>query len=112
MDQNTIPALFWMVIIFGLSVLLGLILYYLAMLLKDSRETVKEVTKTVSKSNKLLDEVDEVVVDAKESVKLFKETATEINKSIVMPVRSIGSVLYTISGFLNGLTSRDTDGDE
>jgi cell division protein FtsB len=106
MDNNQIPALFWMVIITGLSSLLGLILFYCAMLLKDTRSTVQELTKTVAKSNKLLDEVDDVVITAKESVSLLKDTATEINRSVVAPVRSLGSVLHTLSGFVEGFRGK------
>lgn len=102
MSNNEIPALFWMVIITGLSSLFGLILFYIAMLLKDTRSTVQEVTKTVEKSNNILDEVEGVVTTARESVSLLKDTASEINRSIVTPVRSIGSILHTLSGFLDG----------
>ncbi|MCA9376897.1 hypothetical protein H6763_02910 [Candidatus Nomurabacteria bacterium] len=100
--DNQIPAVFWMVVISGLSILLGMILYYLAMILREATNTMSEVTKTVQKSNVLLDDAAEVVSVAKTSAKKLEETVDEVNKAIIVPVRSIGSVLHTVSGFIEG----------
>lgn len=100
--ENEIPALFWMVIITGLSVLLGMILYYLAMILKEARNTMGEVTKTVQKSNVLLDDAAEVVSVAKSSAKKLEGTVDEVNQAVVQPLRTIGSALHAVSGFIGG----------
>lgn len=41
--MSEIPSWFWMVIIAGLSAMLGMILFYLGMLLRESMLTVKEL---------------------------------------------------------------------
>ena len=100
--ENEIPAIFWMVIISGLSVLLGLILYYFAMILREATNTMSEVTKTVQKSNLLLDDAAEVVSVAKTSAKKLEGTVDTMNEAVLVPLKSIGSVLHTLSGFISG----------
>jgi hypothetical protein len=66
--MNEIPAIYWMIVIGGLSVMFGLILYYVAMLFKETsltvattREVVSDSRSLVQNSNKLLEQANEIV---------------------------------------------------
>ncbi len=72
------------------------ILFELGMLIKDSRGVVTETKETLKKTNKILE-------DAQEIVNTARATVEEVNQSIVTPVRAIGGVLANIFSFLQGL---------
>lgn len=103
MNFEEIPAIFWMIVISCLSALFGMVLYYLAMSLKESNNTMKEVTITVQKTNKILDETDEILKETREVIEQTKMVVEEVNQTIVVPARSVGSVLTGIAGFFQGL---------
>ena len=93
---DTIPAIYWMIII-GLPVaFFTFILFELGMLIKDSRGIVVEAKETVSKTNVIL-------TDAQEIVSQARATVNEVNEAIVTPIKSIGGVLASVAGFINGL---------
>jgi uncharacterized protein YoxC len=93
---DTIPSIYWMIIIGVPVIFFTFILYQLGMLIKDSRGVVVEAKETLKKSNKILD-------DAQEIVNTARATVEEINTAIVTPVRAIGGVLANISAFIQGL---------
>lgn len=104
--METIPPIFWMIIIvvgvgFG-----SLVLYEIAMLIKESKEAVRdsrtiivESQKTVEKANNMLDEVQEIVINV-------KDTVSEISSTIISPVRKIGGMLTVASSFVEGVTGK------
>lgn len=100
---DTIPAIYWMVII-GIPVgFFTFILYQLGMIIKDSREVVrtsskllKETEVTVSKANLILDDVQEMISTT-------KSTVNEINKTVIIPVRGIAQAVTAASAFVSGL---------
>lgn len=100
---DTIPAIYWMIII-GIPVaFFTFILYQIGMIIRDSREVVKssseilkETEKTVTKANAILDDVQEMITTTKSTVK-------EVNQSIITPVRGIGKALAGVSSFISGL---------
>ena len=93
---ETIPAIYWMIIISIPVAFLTFVLFELAMLIKDSRKLVLETKETINKANKILD-------DAQEIVTTTKSTVDEVRTTIITPIRSIGNVVSSVSGFINGL---------
>jgi hypothetical protein len=93
---ETIPSIYWMIIIAVPVAFLTFIFFELGMLLKDSRNVVVEAKETLKKTNKVLD-------DAQEIVNTVKSTVNEVNQAVVTPIRTIGSVLASITGFIQGL---------
>ncbi len=100
--METIPSIYWMIIISIITGFLCLIFYYLAMLLKESKETVIEVRETVKKSNQIMDEANEIIRTAKKAVNIAENIVKEVETQIIFPVRTIGGIFQTISGFLEG----------
>jgi uncharacterized protein YoxC len=93
---ETIPSVYWMIIIALPVAFFTFILYELGMLIRESRGVVKESQITLKKTNKILD-------DAQEIVSTAKSTVNEVNQAIITPVRTIGSLLANISAFIQGL---------
>lgn len=97
--MDTIPSVYWMVIITVLVGFVCFVLYQLGVLLMESKNTVVEARKAISKLNPLLDDVTDIVATA-------KDTVYEVNKLIIRPVRKISSVLSVASGFMEGITKK------
>ena len=93
---ETIPAIYWMIIIAIPVGFFTFILFQMGMFIKDSRGLVIEAQETVSKTNTIL-------IDAQEIVTTAKSTVNEVNEAILTPIKSIGGVLSGIAGFINGL---------
>lgn len=89
--MQTIPPIYWMIIVAIVVGFICFVLYELGMLLKDSRKTlqnVEEITGTV------------------------KGTVNEVNDMIIKPIRGIGSGISAISGFMSGLKGETVEDEE
>jgi hypothetical protein len=95
---DTIPSIYWMIIIGVLVAFLTFILYQLGMLIKDTREVLVETKETLKKTN-------EIIEDAQKIVSITKATVEEVNETIITPVRAIDGVLSNISAFIQGFKS-------
>ncbi|HVX93161.1 MAG TPA: hypothetical protein VHA74_03565 [Candidatus Dojkabacteria bacterium] len=96
--METIPATFWMVIISALTALVCLILYYVAMLVKETTGTMVEVKNTIIDSRKLIQNSNAIVEDVRVSVDSIKGTVKEVNQSILGPVKAIAKLMNSIFG--------------
>ncbi len=112
--METIPAQYWMVIIGALSALLGLILYYVAMFLKESTKTVVEVRGVVKESKEVLQKTNAIVDDAGIIVSSFKEVSNGIQTSlsetvdsILTPLQKLGSVISALIELLIEMVTPD-----
>jgi hypothetical protein len=93
---ETIPSIYWMIII-GIPVgFFTFILFEIGMFIKDSRGIVTETKETLQKTNKILEDAQDIVGTA-------KATVYEVNQAVITPVRSIGRMLSTVAAFLDGL---------
>lgn len=97
--METIPAEYWMVIIAILTGFICFVLYQLAILIKESRNTVVEARKVISTVNPLLDDVTDIVGTV-------KDTVYEVNDLVLRPVKKISSILSVASGFIEGVTKK------
>jgi len=107
--METIPPVFWMILISFVTVFFCLILYYIAMLFKETSQTVAEVKGIVKESKgmiknieKILDESSEIVGAAKRTTLMIEGTIGEVKDHIIEPVKKIGGVFSMISGFFDG----------
>lgn len=100
MNTNTIPALYWMIVIGVLSGMFTLILYYIAMLIKEATNTLKEVKSTIQDSReiirgtkKIVDDTSEIVSELKGSLGNIKNTIDEFNDVLTLPIKSVSSII-------------------
>jgi len=94
--MQEIPSVFWMVIISVMTLFFCFVLYQLAMLLKESKNTIVGLQKTVDDINGITSELSGIV----DSIK------TPVNQ-IVGVVQKVSSVISVASGIVDGFKSRD-----
>jgi uncharacterized membrane protein len=82
-----------MVIITWLAAMFGLILFYVAMVMKETASTVGATREVIVTSNKLVQESGEMVSNLNATTRIVKETAEEVSQNIVGPIKTIGTFL-------------------
>ncbi len=114
--MGSIPAIYWMVVIGVLTGLFGLILYYIAMFVRESTGTMSEVKGTLSDSRKLIqasgkvvEEAHSIVAGVKGSIDNIRGTVDEVTDSFLRPISRLteilNSVIDYILSFLDGNSS-------
>ncbi|MGI5897765.1 MAG: hypothetical protein ACOX6Q_01230 [Candidatus Dojkabacteria bacterium] len=93
--METVPPIFWMIIVSILTIMLCVVLYYLAMLLKESRDTVSKT--------------EPIIKDLQTSITSITETLNEINTLIIKPVRGIGAAISVVNGIITGIKKDTTE---
>jgi len=104
--METIPAIYWMIIIGVLVGFVCFVLYQFAMLLKESKHAVTDSRKILHEAVKTVDMANSLLADVAEIVNKAKGTVNEVNSAIIAPIRKISSLLSAISGFAEGVTSK------
>lgn len=97
--METIPSVYWMIIIGIVVAFICLVLYQFAMLLKESKDTVKETRDILAEAQKAIESANEILTTV-------KGTVTEVNNAIIGPIRKISSVLGVVGSFVEGMKSR------
>jgi hypothetical protein len=108
--MDTIPPMYWMILIAFFTIFVCLILYYIAMLFKETSQTVSEVKEIVRESKgmvknieKILEESTEIVGAAKRTTLMVEDTVMEAKEYIILPIKKIGGILSMAAGFFDGL---------
>jgi len=96
--MEEIPAIFWMLIVGILVVFVCYVLYQLAMLLKESRDSIKGVNKAVEDINNIVSEVNGIIDTVKTPV-----------LQITSALHGISAVASVISGIVEGFKSGEED---
>lgn len=87
-----------MVVVGALAVMLCLILYYFAMLLREATATVGETRKTVATMNSILEEVSVVVADVKKTIAAVATTVDNLNNVVRKPILRLGALVDRFIG--------------
>jgi hypothetical protein len=105
--MDSIPPLFWMFIITLLSVGFFMILFYVAMAVRESVNTLKESTGVLREVKDIVRETKTIVSDIQlitGSVRKGMEKLTgvvdTINNSLVKPIKAIGQFFGFVTSFL------------
>jgi hypothetical protein len=101
--METIPATYWMVIIGAVTILFCLVLYYIAMLIKESRDAVKDSRSIIKNADAITRQTALIVDDVQDTVTMLKGTVTSINDTVLVPIKKIGSIVTILGDFLEGL---------
>lgn len=104
--MESIPSLFWMIIIGLFTGFICFVLYHLAMLLRESRNAVSETKKIVIDAGETLKTVNSIVNDINEVIGTVKGTVYQVNNAVLIPLRKITSIMGIASGFIDGVTSK------
>jgi uncharacterized protein YoxC len=111
--MDTIPPVFWMIIIAFVTIFFCLILYYIAMLFKETSQTVSEVKKVVRDSRgmiknieKIVEETTEIIGAVKRTTLMIENTAGEVKEQIITPIKRVGGILASVAGFLGSFRKK------
>lgn len=97
--MGEIPSMYWMILIGAVAGFFCFVLYQMGMLIRDSRDIVKNTEETVKVLNGIVKDADEIVAE-------LKGTVFEINRVVLVPVRKISSVFGVVSGLAEGMGSK------
>ena len=92
-----------MVIIGVGTFMLCLVLYYIAMLIKESRDAVKDSRAIIKNADQITKQAALIVDDMQETVTVLKGTVLSINETVLVPIKKIGSAITIVGDFLEGL---------
>lgn len=95
--MDGIPAEFWMVIISVITLFLVFIMYQLSLLLKETTKTVGETAKVVTELQDTVRKANVVIEDASEVMTMAKDTVSDLQTDVVKPLLSIASVVGTVA---------------
>jgi len=101
--METIPATYWMVIIGVVTFMVCLVLYYIAMLIKESRDVVRDSRSIIKNADAIMKQTTLIVDDVQDTVSVLKGTIMSINETVLIPIRKIGTTVTIVGDFLDGL---------
>jgi hypothetical protein len=107
--METIPAWFWMIVIGGLSIMLGLILFYVAMLMRETMLTVQEARYFLIDFHDVLDTFKAVSQRIKKTVDVVGNTVETISNTIMRPVNMLSGAFGKLQGVVGRWTGNDED---
>jgi hypothetical protein len=94
--MEQIPNWYWMIILGGLSGLLGLIFYYLAMLLKEAMLTVREARYMIIEVHDIVDTAKTIVQKGQRIIDMVEITVENLTSTVLKPLSMVGAFLATI----------------
>ena len=89
--MEEIPYWFWMMIVTGLSGMLGFIMYYLALLLRETMLTVRELKYIIVEFHDVLDSAKILMEKMNRVSDTLTSTVETVSGSILQPLAAIGS---------------------
>lgn len=106
--MESIPAWFWMVIITGLSGMLGLIFFYVAMLMRETTMTVREFRYMLVEFHDIIDSSRVAIDRINHIIGTISTTVETISSTLLRPL----SVFTTLFAGLRGFASRFGMGED
>ncbi|MHC1716507.1 MAG: hypothetical protein AB9915_01245 [Candidatus Dojkabacteria bacterium] len=101
--MSDIPSAYWMIIIGAVTLMICLVLYYVAMLLRESKDAVGDSRKIIQGLEDTMKQVDLILADVQSTISTVRGTIDEINKGIIQPIKNVGSAISAVSGFVSGI---------
>lgn len=106
--MEEIPVLFWMVIVAGLSGMLGLIMYYAAMLLRETTLTIKELKYVIVEFHDILDSAKMLMEKVSRVVETVSSTVQSVSESILQPLAVVGSWVTAVKSAVSRFSGSDS----
>lgn len=100
---ETIPSIYWMIIIAVPVGFFTFILYQLGMIIKDSREVVRSSSRILKEAEVTITKANGILEDVESMASVTKATVYEVNKTVITPVRGIAQAITATSAFISGL---------
>jgi uncharacterized protein YoxC len=107
--MSEIPAVYWMIIFGAVAFMICFVLYYVAMLLKESKDAVGDSRKIIQGLEGTMKQVDLILADVQATISTVRGTIDEVNEGVIKPIKSIGSAVSALSGFVSGIQKEKKD---
>lgn len=101
--MSEIPAVYWMIIFGAVTFMICFVLYYVAMLLKESKDAVGDSRKIIQGMEGTMKQVDLILADVQATISTVRGTIDEVNEGIIQPIKNVGSAISAVSGFVSGM---------
>ena len=98
--MEEIPSVYWMIVFGFISSFICLVLLYIALLLKESKNTIKESKEILQESKSTVLKLGKMVEELEGMVSIAKGTVEEVSNSILKPIRAISGIVGTIDTLL------------
>jgi len=98
--MEEISSIYWMIVFGFVSSFVCLVLLYIALLLKESKDTIKESRMIVQESKKTVLKLGKMVDELEGMVSVARGTVEEVSNSILKPIRAISGIVGTIDTLL------------
>jgi hypothetical protein len=107
--MEEVPYWFWMIVVAGLSGMLGLIMYHTAMLLRESTLTVREFKYVVMEMHDIMDAAKIFLERVNRIAETISSAAETISTTILRPVAMIGTALASVRSLIARFTGGDPE---
>lgn len=101
-----------MIIIGAVTVMICLVLYYLAMLLRESKNAVSDSRVVINDLTRTMKQVDLIVNDVQTSIATIRGTVEEVNQAILSPLRKLAYGFSLVTGFLGNIKNKHNKEEE
>lgn len=101
-----------MLIIAGLSGMLGFIMYHTAMLLRESTLTLREAKYLIVEMHDILDAAKMFLEKANRIADTVSSTAEAVSSSILRPLAVIGTWVNSVKGYVSRFTGEEDSIEE
>lgn len=100
--MSEIPSVYWMIIFGAVTFMFCFVLYYLAMLIKESRDAIRDSREMLKSADEILKKTTLIVSDVQEAIATVKGTVDQVNEAILLPIKRVGSAITTVGDFVSG----------
>lgn len=110
--MDAIPYWFWMIIVAGLSGMLGLIMYYTAMLLRESTSTVREFKFILVEMHEILDSAKSLLEKLNHIGDTVSKTVETVSTTILQPLAVVGTWIASVKSLVGRFTGGGDDRED
>jgi hypothetical protein len=110
--MEEIPSVYWMVLIGVVSFFFCLVLWYIALFFKESRDTVRETREILNSTRESLLKLGRIIDEVESTVSSVKSTVGEITMKILLPLKAISGVFESFKRHTESKESSEDPLDE
>ncbi|MDD4382357.1 MAG: hypothetical protein PHE21_03375 [Candidatus Dojkabacteria bacterium] len=102
--METIPAIYWMIVIGVIAAMICVVLLFLALFINDYRKGIHKAMNLMDDASRSLKQVEDILSNV-------QSTIQEVSNAILVPVRKIQSGISVAMSFIDGLIGRKRDSE-
>ena len=100
--MQEITATYWMIIIGFITFFFCLVLFYIVLLLKETKDTIKESKEILQSSKESIRRVGNIVNTLETTVNYAKTTVEEVSSRVLVPFNTLGNLFDRFADRVEG----------